>query len=899
MPINNITAKSMTALLWNANGLYQHRYELEYLLNEKRIDIAMITETHLTANTRFKINGYYIYRTDHPDNTGHGGTALLVKSSLKHISSPSFIQRDYLQTTTITIYLQNLNIDVSVLYCPPRFQMTQDMFVEAFNNLGAHFIVGGDFNSKHPLWGSRLINPRGRLLHSLIINKQYNTHAPPAPTYWPAARNRLPDVLDFFISRGINPYNVFTESLEELSSDHSPVLLTLQASPKYTQRPPSLTSQIIDWNSYREFINEHLNCHVPLKTDEDLDTAVEHFTTTIQTAAWTCSTPRKRSYDPRPLYPADLRMLIQEKRRARHLWQRTQMPADKANFSRLTNKLKKELQKFKVKQFDSYTATLSRNDNSIWKATKRLLKHPAIPSPLRRPDFSWAKTDEEKAEMFAQHLETVFQPHPDVKDPDFCVSVANHLSEPFQLSLPPTPFQKEEIHRTIQKLPANKAPGFDLITAKVLQELPPNGFKFLQFLFNAVLRVAYFPIQWKFATIIMFVKPGKPAHEVMSYRPISLLPVLGKVLERLLLPRILNFCALSKIIPDHQFGFRQNHSTIQQLHRVVDFIADSLEKRMFTVGVFLDISSAFDRVWHDGVLVKLKNVLPDTYYRLIRSFLKDRHFKVRQGDTLSSLHSTNAGVPQGAILSPLLYTIYTADMPNQNDVLLATYADDTAILSRSKSLAEAIRRAQAQLQSMEKWLKRWRIKVNPNKSIHITFSLRQGICPNLRLCGVDIPQENSVKYLGLRLDKRLTWSSHLKQKRLTLNNRLKQLYCLVNSRSSLPLRQKILIYNTILKPIWSYGIQIFGAAAKSNLKTIQAFQSKFLRLVTGAPYYVSNATLHNDMKIPTVQQLSKSLYNRFFYKLQHHSNILIRNMSDPQLLRLRRLRRSWSRDLLT
>ena len=149
----------------------------------------------------------------------------------------------------------------------------------------------------------------------------------------------------------------------------------------------------------------------------------------------------------------------------------------------------------------------------------------------------------------------------------------------------------------------------------------------------------------------MVIKPNKPAQCPSSYRPISLLPVASKLFERLLLPRLLQIFEEANVIPNYQFGFRESHSTIHQLHRVVDFISDGLERKMYTSGVFLDVASAFDRVWHEGLLYKLKKHLPDTYYLLIYSFLKDRHLKVKEGNQYSDLVPISAGVPQGAILS--------------------------------------------------------------------------------------------------------------------------------------------------------------------------------------------------------------------------------------------------------
>lgn len=185
--------------------------------------------------------------------------------------------------------------------------------------------------------------------------------------------------------------------------------------------------------------------------------------------------------------------------------------------------------------------------------------------------------------------------------------------------------------------------------------------------------------RWQHTRLLIY-KLNKPKNEPSSYRPISLLPVLGKLFEKVMLKRIKPILKSHKIIPVTQFGFRENHSTTHQIHRIVEKIASSFETKNVCPGVFLDVSQAFDHVWHTGLLFKLKMFLPTPLYLLSKSYLQNRSFLVRQGDSLSSQFQIEAGVPQGSDLSPDLYNIYTAYIPNSENTLTDTYADDTAIL---------------------------------------------------------------------------------------------------------------------------------------------------------------------------------------------------------------------------
>lgn len=382
---------------------------------------------------------------------------------------------------------------------------------------------------------------------------------------------------------------------------------------------------------------------------------------------------------------------------------------------------------------------------------------------------------------------------------------------------------------------------------------------------------------------------------VSSYRPVSLLQIFSKIFERLLLSRLQPL--LSNIIPNHQFGFRKEHSTVQQCHRVVTEIQKTLEEGMYCSAVFLDIKEAFDRVWHPGLIAKLKNILPSPFLPILISFLTDRKYYVRYKDEKSLQYDIKAGVPQGSVLGPVLYTIYTSDMPTSPDVFTATYADDTAFLSTHGSAIEASSRLQSQLDLFEVWCDTWRIKVNSTKCSHITFTLKSSSCPPVTFYNTFIQNTTTVKYLGMHLDKSLTWSDHIKAKRKHLDLKVKKMYWLFKSGSGLSLENKLLLYKVIIKPIWTYGIVLWGCACKSSVNIIQAFQSKTLRLISGAPWFVRNTLIHRDLNMPNVMDEIRNFSTKHLERADTHSNDLVHDLCAPSSLR--RLKRLHVSDLPT
>jgi len=210
----------------------------------------------------------------------------------------------------------------------------------------------------------------------------------------------------------------------------------------------------------------------------------------------------------------------------------------------------------------------------------------------------------------------------------------------------------------------------------------------------------------------MILKPGKDPTDVSSYRPISLLPTISKVLEKLIHKQITKDTCQQGWIPHHQFGFRRAQSKIQQCHRLTDTINKSVEDHQCCTAAFLHISQAFDKVWYPGLLFKIKHNLPPGYYNLMKSYLQDRTCKIKFNTETSTSHQIQSGVPQGSILGPLLYTLYTSDLTTSQKTAISTFADDTAIVAKDSDPTTASRNLQDHLTTIEKWLQNLRIKVN-------------------------------------------------------------------------------------------------------------------------------------------------------------------------------------------
>ena len=577
MQNNSYTSQSLLIFLWNSNGLQKHKNELVATLHEKRIDIALIAETHFTTRTKFSIPGYHTISTPHPDDTAHAGAAIIIKSSLQFQQEPP-IQEDYIQAAIIKLTIKHTPITIASVYCPPKHKINITQYEQFFTTLGHYFIVGGDLNAKNKIWGCRSNNPKGVSLHKTTNKKSFSIISPPNPTYWPTSLQKNPDILEIFITKLPKQLYSLIDNLLNPCSDHSPVLLSIDATPPIRPEKPSLTNGIMNWKKFQDDIQKQINLKTKLKSPDDIEDAVENLTSLIQNSAWNASTPIPAK--PQSLnLPSYVRELIVQKRRARAAWQNNRLPSYKQAYNNLNAKLKRTLSKIRSDSFSSWTASLVAKNGSLWRATRNCLRQKITSYPLKNNDNTWCTSEIGKAELFRTHLATVFQPHSNISNPQFTEEVKDYLTTPLPVYLPPKAFSPNDISRCILSFPLRKSPGYDLITAEIARQLPKKAIILLTYIINSILRLSHFPLQWKLSIIVLFPKPDKPIENTSSYRPISLLPFFSKLCEKLILKRIMPTINEKQIVPDTQFGFRNSHSTIHQIHRLVDTISLTLEKK--------------------------------------------------------------------------------------------------------------------------------------------------------------------------------------------------------------------------------------------------------------------------------------------------------------------------------
>lgn len=317
----------------------------------------------------------------------------------------------------------------------------------------------------------------------------------------------------------------------------------------------------------------------------------------------------------------------------------------------------------------------------------------------------------------------------------------------------------------------------------------------------------------KRAKIIALLKPGKPHDDPKSYRPISLLNILYKLLERLLHSRIAP--RLYEKIPVEQAGFRPQRSSTDQILALTTHIEAGFQRNQKTSVVFIDLSAAYDTVWRQGLLYKLMREIPcKMTCSLIDSMLADRTFQVIMGASKSRVRKLNNGLPQGSVLAPLLFSLYIADMPNTTSKKFG-YADDWAIAAQHRNIEETESILTSDIATLGEYFRRWRLQVNASKTETCCFHLHNkqaGKELNIMFENKQLKHNKFPKYLGVTLDRTLSFKEHLTKtagKIKTRNNILHKLCGTTWGSSADTLRSSALglVYSAAeyAAPVWTHS----------------------------------------------------------------------------------------------
>jgi hypothetical protein len=330
-------------------------------------------------------------------------------------------------------------------------------------------------------------------------------------------------------------------------------------------------------------------------------------------------------------------------------------------------------------------------------------------------------------------------------------------------------FTPDELERALATIQPYKAPGGDMIHGHFLRHLGPKAKNKLLSVVNESWIQSRLPNEWRSSVVIPILKQGKDPTEPKSYRPISLTSTLCKLTERMIHSRLIIWLEQNHKLDRFQTAYRSGHSIEDQLMYFVEGVIDGFQHKPTkrTAAIFLDMSAAFDKVWTNKLICKMAQVgIKDRALLWITSFLKRRRISVRVNQAYSRSHRLYSGVPQGSVLSPLLFLLYTTNIAEAitPETHVGMYADDIAIWNINDDIYDMERQINNSLEGVMRWSRDLKLQLNPTKTTFAMFTTdrrHRDIAPNITMDGVPIEATQNPKYLGLHLDTELRFSRHI------------------------------------------------------------------------------------------------------------------------------------------
>ena len=454
------------------------------------------------------------------------------------------------------------------------------------------------------------------------------------------------------------------------------------------------------------------------------------------------------------------------------------------------------------------------------------------------------------------------------KIPDSIISFEHFLQGDYQI-LEEKPVTDDELNEAI------KSSGYDEISSDVIKHISPLIFDPLKYIFNLSLEKGIFPDQLKIAKVTPLFKKGDNA-SMDNYRPISVLPCFSKILERIIYNRFYTFFIQNDILYEKQFRFQKQHSTEHAIIHLVNDIFKSFDSNKYTLGVFIDLTKAFDTVDHNILLRKLFHYgVRDNNLKLLQSYLQNRKQYISYQNTeKTECKNVICGVPQGSILGPLLFLVYINDLWCSTPLLeTIMFADDTNLFYSHNDVKELLQTMNAELSRLNDWFCANKLSLNIDKTKYVLFHKAKSrdnlplVLPDLRINNAKIKEENSLKFLGVMIDENLTWKTHVE---LVENKVSKSVGILFKASRFLNANCLRSIYFALVHPYINYANIAWASTNKTYLKRILGKQKQAAKLLSSEDLSLSSRMLMKQLNILNVYQINILQHLLFMFKAKNN-----------------------------
>ena len=878
----------------NVRSLLKKMDQIRLLLQDVKLDVFTVSESWLKSHldtSLIDLEGYKAFRLDRHTETKKGkkgkkvkaGGGLVTYVSADHVSSCESLDEldasnEHIEAQWSYIHRPNCkNVVVCNMYRPPMGDLKKalaylDDCLKSVNLNKVHIFVIGDLNVDYQSKRS----PNFKRLSFFAQSNGLTQHIQTTTRN----TNKTKSLIDLVFTN--SNFIKSAGTLDHLISDHQPIFIVHKKG-----RDIRPKAEFIG-RSYRSFDREKFKENLkslnwePLSDLKDpgeaWDFILNHITTVLD-AMCPVRTFHIKNYRPDWM----TKELIEQIKDRDYFYRKAKLSGDEDSWNiakYLRNITNSSIRQAKREFILDELRENDRDAKKFWKVIRKVV--PTGKQNVKQEIFLKDDNDTKvNREDTAHYINDYFI---NVGNSDSSSTVDAHLGLPkdtgdgsvSDLLDTFSKVNETEVYNVVKNINISKSSGLENVSSYIIKEAFGILLSEVTRMFNLSIESSRFPDDWKKALVVPIPKTGN-LNNVKNFRPISLLPLPGKILEKLIHHQISDHLDANSFLSEEQHGFRRHHSTLHSIMQITDFINKKMDSRTPTLAAFIDFRKAFDCVQHPMLLHKLSQMnLDDSVLKWVRSYLSCRNQKVYANGVCSSALTVTQGVPQGSVLGPLFYIIYANDLSKLvKSCRIAMYADDTVLYTANKDFGKSVSDLQADLNLLSHWCDLNGIKANTDKTKIMVFgsqSVQNKLPPfTIRLGDTPLQSVLSYKYLGITLDTQLNYNLHMNRVIGSVTSKLKQFQ---RMRSFLNTKAALMVYKNMLLPILEYGDVFTIAASAENRRRLQTLQNKGLRCALGKGLEFSSEALHTEANLLKLKyRREQHLLNLMFDRAQTEASL--------------------------
>lgn len=824
------------------------------LVYSENIDVVCVNETWLNSDfsdQEILHPGYTIYRRDRHNRSG-GGVLIAIKTcSFKSVNNFEVVSDDVQHLEIVSAELKtdsNQTLLFVSCYRPPDAdQSWMDEFKTFLNYTSDKYknvIVSGDLNLPNIPWNS-IGNTTGAQEVTFIelLNDHFLTQLITVPT---RGKNTL-DLVITSVPELVSVTEILPPDQTAVFTDHSATLYEVSA---FVKAPPKFQRTVYDYDK-GDFVGLRAaltaaNLTSVIGNDEDTNNDWTRWKTTfLGTVSDYVPLKKVRGRNPLPWIDGSTLNMIKKKETVRQKLKRSPTsPSLREKFKSLRTEVKRRLRENREKFFSSLSSDLTSNPKRFWTVLKQRSKTSSIPDKISMATAANESADHNApltrinadsplsiANLFNQYFTSVFTTYYPPYDSNTSRKPDNPPNVMTDITL-----TEREVLSVLESLDVTKATGTDGIPARILKETAAVIAPSLCSLFNKSLHTGMIPKEWKLANVVPVYKKGDKEHSE-NYRPISLLSIVSKTLERCVLNNIKD--DLYSMVISNQHGFLTGKSCVTNLMEALDYIGSVLDRGGQVDTLYLDMSKAFDKVSHELLIQKLQEYgFGGRLLQWFNSYLTNRQQRVTVLGATSNTLPVTSGVPQGSILGPALFLLYVNDLPDAiKSSSVSMFADDTKIFKEIKSAADADL-LQKDLSNLESWSTASGLLFNKNKCHAQSITRKtKPVITTYKMNESNLKSTRCERDLGVWVSSDLTWTKQILDQNARANKLLG--YIRRNTRCIRSIAVRKSIYLALVRSNLSYATQIWCPQTVELISRLERTQRRATKYILKLPFQCS------------------------------------------------------------